>query len=225
METIQIKGAKRENFGKKGSKDVRREGRVPAVIYGGHEEPIHFSLEEKEMKPLLFTPNSYIVELDIDGRKEQAVMRDVQFHPVKDYPMHVDFFRVLPGKPVAIDVPVKIVGNSEGVKLGGKLTVQKRKLRISGLVENLPDFLEVDITNLGIGKSIFVGDLKYDNLTLLTPGDHFGMRCHHDACRTRCRRRCRRRQVGIEQAVHEVSDSRTREHRLRICRNPAQYRF
>lgn len=169
METIQIKGAKRENFGKKGSKDVRREGRVPAVIYGGHEEPIHFSLEEKEMKPLLFTPNSYIVELDIDGRKEQAVMRDVQFHPVKDYPMHVDFFRVLPGKPVAIDVPVKIVGNSEGVKLGGKLTVQKRKLRISGLVENLPDFLEVDITNLGIGKSIFVGDLKYDNLTLLTP--------------------------------------------------------
>ena len=169
METIQIKGAKRENFGKKGSKDVRREGRVPAVIYGGHEEPIHFSLEEKEMKPLLFTPNSYIVELDIDGRKEQAVMRDVQFHPVKDYPMHVDFFRVLPGKPVAIDVPVKIVGNSEGVKLGGKLTVQKRKLRSSGLVENLPDFLEVDITNLGIGKSIFVGDLKYDNLTLLTP--------------------------------------------------------
>ena len=167
METIQIKGAKRENFGKKGSKDVRREGRVPAVIYGGHEEPIQFSLEE--MKPLLFTPNSYIVELDIDGRKEQAVMRDVQFHPVKDYPMHVDFFRVLPGKPVAIDVPVKIVGNSEGVKLGGKLTVQKRKLRISGLVENLPDFLEVDITNLGIGKSIFVGDLKYDNLTLLTP--------------------------------------------------------
>ena len=80
-------------------------------------------------------------------------MRDVQFHPVKDYPMHVDFFRVLPGKPVAIDVPVKIVGNSEGVKLGGKLTVQKRKLRISGLVENLPDFLEVDITNLGIGKA------------------------------------------------------------------------
>ena len=123
METIQIKGAKRENFGKKGSKDVRREGRVPAVIYGGHEEPIHFSLEEKEMKPLLFTPNSYIVELDIDGRKEQAVMRDVQFHPVKDYPMHVDFFRVLPGKPVAIDVPVKIVGNSEGVKTTSECAV------------------------------------------------------------------------------------------------------
>lgn len=169
METIRINGAKREVFGKKGSKDVRREGMVPAVVYGGHEEPVHFSLHEKELKPLIFTPNSYIVELDIEGKKEIAVLRDVQYHPVKDYPMHIDFFRVIPGKPVAIDVPVKIVGNSEGVKLGGKLTVQKRKLRISGLVENLPDSLEIDITDLGIGKSIFVGDLKYDNLTLLTP--------------------------------------------------------
>lgn len=169
METIRINGAERQVFGKKGSKDVRREGMVPAVVYGGHDAPVHFSLNEKELKPLLFTPNSYIVEIDINGKKELAVLRDVQYHPVKDYPMHIDFFRVLPGKPVAIDVPVKIVGNSEGVKLGGKLTVQKRKLRISGMVENLPDFLEIDITNLGIGKSIFVGDLKYDNLTLLTP--------------------------------------------------------
>lgn len=169
METIKINGAKREAFGKKGSKEVRREGMVPAVVYGGHEEPLHFSLNEKELKSLLFTPNSYIVELDVDGKKELAVLRDVQYHPVKDYPMHIDFFRVLPGKPVSIDVPVRIVGNSEGVKLGGKLTVQKRKLRISGMVESLPDYLEIDITNLGIGKSIFVGDLKFDNLTLLTP--------------------------------------------------------
>lgn len=169
METIKINGVERKDFGKKGSKDVRREGMVPAVVYGGHEVPVHFSIEEKAMKPLLFTPNSYIVELDINGKKELAVMRDVQFHPVKDYPMHVDFFRVLPGKPVAIDVPIKIVGNSEGVKLGGKLTIQKRKLRIKGMVEHLPDYLEIDITNLGIGKSIFVSDLKFDNLTLLTP--------------------------------------------------------
>ena len=169
METIKINGVERKDFGKKGSKDVRREGMVPAVVYGGNEAPVHFSIEEKAMKPLLFTPNSYIVELDINGKKELAVMRDVQFHPVKDYPMHVDFFRVLPGKPVAIDVPIKIVGNSEGVKLGGKLTIQKRKLRIKGMVEHLPDYLEIDITNLGIGKSIFVSDLKFDNLTLLTP--------------------------------------------------------
>ena len=168
METIQIHGVKRENFGKKGSKDVRRNGLIPAIVYGGSEEAVHFALDEKELKPLLYTPNSYIVELDIDGTKQLAVLREVQFHPVKDNPIHIDFFRVLPGKPVAIDVPIRIVGNSEGVKLGGKLTVQKRKLRVSGLVEYLPDYLEIDITNLNIGKSIFVGDLKYDNLTLLT---------------------------------------------------------
>ena len=96
-------------------------------------------------------------------------MRDVQYHPVKDYPMHIDFFRVIPGKPVAIDVPIKIVGNSEGVKQGGKLTVQKRKIRVSGMVENLPDELIVDITELTLGKTIFVGDLSYDNLALLNP--------------------------------------------------------
>ena len=169
METIKLQGIERKEFGKKGSKDVRREGLVPAVLYGGHEEPILFSVNAKDLKQLLYTPNSYIIDLEIDGKKELAVMRDVQFHPVKDYPMHIDFFRVLPGKPVAIDVPIRIVGNSEGVKLGGKLTVQKRKLRIKGLVEHLPDFLEIDITNLAIGKSIFVGDLKFDNLTLLTP--------------------------------------------------------
>lgn len=169
METIKLQGIERKEFGKKGSKDVRREGLVPAVLYGGHEEPILFSVNAKDLKQLLYTPNSYIIDLEIDGKKELAVMRDVQFHPVKDYPMHIDFFRVLPGKPVAIDVPIRIIGNSEGVKLGGKLTVQKRKLRIKGLVEHLPDFLEIDITNLAIGKSIFVGDLKFDNLTLLTP--------------------------------------------------------
>ena len=169
METAQIQGGKRENFGKKGTKDVRRNGLIPAIVYGGSEEAVHFALDEKELKPLLYTPNSYIVELDIDGTKQLAVLREVQFHPVKDNPIHIDFFRVLPGKPVAIDVPIRIVGNSEGVKLGGKLTVQKRKLRVSGLVEYLPDYLEIDITNLNIGKSIFVGDLKYDNLTLLTP--------------------------------------------------------
>lgn len=169
MKTIQIKGVNRANFGKKGSKDVRREGQIPAVIYGGKDEPVHFSVDVREVKPLIYTPNSYIVEFDIDGKKETGVMRDVQYHPVKDYPMHIDFFRVIPGKPVSIDIPVRITGNSEGVKAGGKLTVQKRKLRVSGLVENLPDELTVDITNLGIGKSIFVGDMKYDNLTLLNP--------------------------------------------------------
>ena len=169
MKAIQIKGARREDFGKKSTKNVRRGELIPAVIYGGEAEPVHFAIDVKEVKPLLYSPNSYIVEFDIDGKKETGVMREVQFHPVKDYPMHMDFYRVIPGKPVSIDIPVKIEGNSEGVKQGGKLTVQKRKIRVSGLAEHLPDFLKIDITELGIGKSIFVGDLKYDNLTLLTP--------------------------------------------------------
>ena len=169
MKTIQVKGVKRTDFGKKGSKDIRREDRIPAILYGGKGEPIHFSVDARDMKPLIYSPNSYIVEFEIDGKKEKGVMREVQYHPVKDYPMHIDFFRVTPGELVAIDIPVKITGNSEGVKAGGKLTVTKRKLRASGLEENLPDELVVDITNLGIGKSIFVGDLSYDNLTLLNP--------------------------------------------------------
>lgn len=169
MQSIQIQGFKRDSFGKKSAKDVRREQLVPCIIYGGDGETVHFSVNVKSLKPLLYTPNSYIVEFDIEGMKEVGVMRDVQYHPVKDYPMHVDFYRVTEGKPVAIDIPVKIIGNSEGIKAGGKLVISKRKLRTSGMVANLPDFLEIDITTLEISKSIFVGDLSYENLTLLTP--------------------------------------------------------
>lgn len=169
MKSIQVKGTARADFGKKGSKDVRREGLIPAVIYGGEAEPIHFAVDARDVKPLIYSPNSYIVEFDIEGKKEVGVMREVQYHPVKDHAIHIDFYRVIPGKPVAIDIPVKITGNSEGVKLGGKLTIQKRKIRVSGMLENLPDELKVDITELGMGKTIFVGDLSYDNLTLVTP--------------------------------------------------------
>lgn len=169
MKSIQIKGQKRDAFGKKSTKDIRREDRIPVILYGGEAEPVHFSVEARDIKNIIYTPNSYIVEFDIDGAKEIGVLRDVQYHPVKDYPMHMDFFRVIPGKTVSIDIPVKITGNSEGVKQGGKLTIQKRKLRVSGMVENLPDELIVDITELGIGKTIFVGDLKYDNLAILNP--------------------------------------------------------
>ena len=169
MISIQNNGVNRDAFGKKGAKNIRREGRIPVILYGGENEPVHFSVDVRDVKQLLYSPNSFIVEFEIDGKKETGVMRDVQYHPVKDYPMHIDFFRVIPGKPVAIDVPIKIVGNSEGVKQGGKLTVQKRKIRVSGMVENLPDELIVDITELTLGKTIFVGDLSYDNLALLNP--------------------------------------------------------
>ena len=168
MQTLQLTATKREAYGKKNTKALRREGMVPGVIYGGAEE-VTFAISEKALKAIIYTPNAYIVEIDIEGKKEVGVMREVQFHPVKEQILHIDFYRVQEGKPVAIEIPVRLTGNSAGVKLGGKLMQSRRKLRVSGLVENLPDVLEVDITELGIGKSIFVSDLQYDNLTILTP--------------------------------------------------------
>jgi len=168
METIKIAGVKRSTFGKKESKSIRKQGLVPCTIYG-KGETIHFSVDAKALKPLIYTPQSYLVEFDIEGNKEVGVMREVQYHPVTDNVLHIDFYHVIPGKPIAIDIPVKLVGNSEGVKQGGKLILSKRKLRVSADMEHLPDTLEVDVTSLGLGKSIFVGDLKFDNITLLTP--------------------------------------------------------
>ena len=168
METIKISGVKRNAFGKKESKLIRKEGLVPCTIYG-RGETIHSSVDARSLKPLIYTPQSYLVEFDIDGQKEVGVMREVQYHPVNDTILHIDFYHVIPGKPIAIDVPVRLSGSSEGVKQGGKLILSKRKLRISATMENLPDELVVDVTTLGLGKSIFVGDLKYDNITLLTP--------------------------------------------------------
>ncbi|WP_297624420.1 50S ribosomal protein L25/general stress protein Ctc [uncultured Rikenella sp.] len=168
MKTIEIKGASRTEFGKKGTNAVRRAGNVPCVIYGGGDT-VHFAVPATEFKQLIYTPHSYIIEFDIDGKKEKAVMREVQFHPVSGDVLHVDFFRVDEKKPVAVDLPVVLTGNSEGVKQGGKLALSKRKLRVSALVKDLPDTVEVDVTELGLGKSIFVGDLNIPGLEILTP--------------------------------------------------------
>jgi large subunit ribosomal protein L25 len=168
MQSIKLSAKKRDEFGKKNTKAVRRDQRIPAVVYG-QGEPDNFSLEVADVKPLIYTPNSYIVELDIEGAAERAVLREVQYHPVKEEILHMDFYRVNDSKPVTIDIPVRITGNSEGVKMGGKLVQNKRKLTVSGLIKDLPDELVVDITSLGIGKTIFVGELKYDNLRLLNP--------------------------------------------------------
>lgn len=168
MKTLEIKGAARSEFGKKGTHAVRRAGGVPCVIYGGGDT-VHFSVPATEFKHLIYTPQSYIVNFDIDGKKEKAVMREVQFHPVSGDILHVDFYRVDEKKPVAIDLPVVLSGNSEGVKAGGKLILSKRKLRVSALVKDLPDTVEVDVTNLGLGKSIFVGDVHIPGLDILTP--------------------------------------------------------
>ena len=168
MKTIQIEAVVRGDFGKKATKAVRREGLIPCVLYGGGEN-VTFAIDVKAVKPLIYTPASYIVELVIDGKTEKAVMRDVQFHPVREEILHIDFYRVQEGKPVAIAIPVRLTGNAEGVKVGGKLTLSARKLMVSALEANLPDELVVDVTPLKVGQTIFVGDLQFEGLKFITP--------------------------------------------------------
>ncbi|MFI3299016.1 MAG: 50S ribosomal protein L25/general stress protein Ctc [Rikenellaceae bacterium] len=168
MKNLEIAAKKREDFGKKASKAVRYGEGVPCVVYGGGDT-VHFSVDKADLRQLIYTPNSYIVNFDIEGAKETVVMREVQYHPVTDEPIHIDFYRVIAGKPITIDLPVKLYGNAEGVKLGGKLQLSKRKIRVSGLEEHLPDSIDIDVTELALGKSIFVGDLSVENLTMLTP--------------------------------------------------------
>ena len=168
MKSIQINGTARAEFGKKFAKAARREGQVPCIVYGGGEE-VTFTIDAKELGQLIYTPNSYIVELNIDGVVEKAVMREVQYHPVREQVLHVDFYRVVDGQPVAIALPVRLTGNAEGVKIGGKLALSARKLVVKGLMENLPDELVVDVTPLKVGQTIFVGDLQFEGLQFLSP--------------------------------------------------------
>ncbi|MFR9651122.1 MAG: 50S ribosomal protein L25/general stress protein Ctc [Rikenellaceae bacterium] len=168
MKTIQLSAVARAEYGKKAAKAVRREGQVPCVLYGGGDV-VSFSVVAKDLKQLIYTPNSFIVELNIDGKVEKAVLRDVQFHPVREEILHIDFFRVIDGKPVSIAVPVQLEGTAAGVKVGGKLALSARKLVVSALEANLPDEITVDVTALELGKTIFVGDLNVENVKFVTP--------------------------------------------------------
>lgn len=168
MKTLNFQATKREAGGKKGAKALRNAGMIPCEIYGGGEN-IHFAVPEKEIKTLIYTPHSYVINFDIEGKKEVVVMREVQFHPVRDEILHIDFYRVQEGKPLVMEVPIELTGTAQGVREGGKLSLAKRKVFISGLVEDLPDTVEVDVTNVKLGGSIFVGDLKADKYAFVTP--------------------------------------------------------
>lgn len=168
MKTVSVKAVKRAEFGKKAAKAVRREGFIPCIMCG-NGETVNFSVDPREIKPLIYTPNSYIVELNFDGKIEKAVMREVQFHPVREQILHIDFYRVQEGKPVAISIPVRLSGTAEGVKIGGKLALSARKLMVKAMVDRLPDEIVVDVTPLQVGQTIFVGDLKQENVTFVTP--------------------------------------------------------
>ena len=168
MKHLEIKATKRADYGKKATAQVRREGLIPCIVYG-EGDTVHFSIEKADLKALIFTPQSYIVNFDIEGQKEVAVMREVQYHPVSDEALHVDFFRVVKNKPISMDIPVETSGVAEGVKKGGKLFLAKRKLRIQATEANLPDIITVDVSDLELGKSIFVSDLNLKDITILTP--------------------------------------------------------
>ncbi len=168
MEKIEIKAEKRKETGKKATKQLRKEEKVPCVLYGGKEN-IHFTAEEKAFKKLVYTPKAFLVDLFLDGVEHKAVMQDVNFHPVTDRILHIDFKEIFDDKMVDISIPVHIVGDSVGIKAGGKLRIRRRTLRVRALPKDLPDFLEVDITLLNIGQSLKVRDLQFDNLEILDP--------------------------------------------------------
>lgn len=166
MKSIEIKGSLRKATGKKDSKQLRKEDKTPCVLYGGKEN-VHFSVEKLNLKKLVYTPNVYLVNLDIDGSKRTAILKDMQFHPTTDEVSHIDFLETFEDKPVEISIPVELKGLAAGVKAGGKLQTLNRKLKVKALPKDLPDTLVIDVTNLTLGKSIKVGDVSFNNIEML----------------------------------------------------------
>lgn len=168
MKTIEIKGSLRTELGKKSSKKVRKEGNVPCVIYG-KEQNVHFHAHENTFKNLIYTPDAHLVNLDLEGKEYMVVLQDVQFHPVSDKITHIDFIEVFDDKPLVVSLPIKVTGDSVGVKAGGKLRIKKRHLKVRGYVNDIPENLLIDITDVKIHHSVKVGDLTYDKIELIDP--------------------------------------------------------
>ncbi len=168
MKKVSLSGSLRENVGKKDAKKARNEGNIPCVIYGG-EKQIHFVTNEIKFDKIIFTPEVYIIEIDIDGKVIPAILQDIQYHPVSDRVLHADFLEVLPGKPISIGIPVNLVGNAPGVIAGGQLIKKMHKIRLRGAVDHLPEEVDVDISKLVIGSSIKVKDVVLENVTTLDP--------------------------------------------------------
>ncbi|MCU4177525.1 50S ribosomal protein L25/general stress protein Ctc [Carboxylicivirga sp. N1Y90] len=165
MQTIEINGTKRTDLGKKATKQLRNEANVPCVIYGG-DEVIHLFAPAKEFNKIIFTPNVYILNVNVEGKILPCILQDTQFHPVSGDLIHVDFLQIKEDKAVNIEIPVEISGLAKGVREGGKLLLEKRKLKVRGLSKNLPDTLKIDISDLGLGDTIQVGGLSFDNIEL-----------------------------------------------------------
>ena len=171
MRSIEIKGtartiAERSSEQARALKAIRKNNGVPCVLYGG-KEIVHFTVPAEGLRNLVYTPHIYVVDLDIDGKKVNAIMKDIQFHPVTDAILHVDFLQINESNPIVMEVPVQMEGLAEGVKAGGKLALQIRKLKVKALYNDIPERLVINVTNLGLGKTIKVGELSYEGLELL----------------------------------------------------------
>ena len=174
MKTIEIKGTAREVGGKKLAKQLRKQGMVPCNIYvevrdeKGLPKAYAFAVAESELRKLLYTPDIYTVKLDVDGNQCLAILKEAQFHPVKDNVLHVDFYQITDEKPIVMEVPVRLNGLAAGVKAGGKLAASVRKLKVKAVHTAIPERLDIDVTNLELGKTIKVGELSFDGLELVT---------------------------------------------------------
>ena len=169
MKSITIKGSERESVGKVATKALRNAGAVPCVLYGG-DQPVHFSADERAFKSLVYTPNAHTVVIEVEGGKSyNAVLQDIQVHPVSDKILHLDFYQLFDNKEVTMEVPVRIVGTSPGVLLGGVLRLNQRKLKVKALPANLPDFLDADISPLEMGNKIYVTALANEKYKILHP--------------------------------------------------------
>ena len=168
MKSITIQGTKRESVGKKSTKALRDAELVPCVVYGGNE-PLNFSTEEKSFKNLVYTPEAHTVSIEVDGQTIPAVLQDIQFHPITDRILHVDFYQLSEDKPVIMEVPVRITGRAKGVVSGGVLRQSFRKLKVKAIPANLPDEIVVDVTPLRIGNKLYVAALKNEAYTFMHP--------------------------------------------------------
>ncbi|MBR3088347.1 MAG: 50S ribosomal protein L25/general stress protein Ctc [Prevotella sp.] len=174
MKEINVKALKRETTGKKATKQLRKEGLVPCNIYGeskdanGKPAAMAFAISARDLRKVIYTPHVYVVNIDLEGESHTAVIKELQFHPTTDAVLHVDFYEVNETKPITIGIPVHLVGLAQGVRDGGRMNLSIRKINVTAPYKNIPEFLDVDVTDLRIGKSIKVGQLSYEGLEMAT---------------------------------------------------------
>lgn len=169
MKTLTISGTLREANGKKGAKQLRRQKNVPCILYGGGKENVCFATHENSFRKLLYTSDAYRVQLELNGNNHSAVLKDLQFHPVTDRIIHADFIAIDESKKITMAIPVKFIGTPRGIQDGGQMIIRLRKLKGAGLAANIPEYLEVNVEDIGIGGSRKISELKYEGVELLDP--------------------------------------------------------